>query len=73
MNKYTIKDLLKVLNYMQDKVKAAVVGIEIDQDNGRLKVSSFDPSSQHIVITVYRSGKDDEATLMPEITETRKL
>lgn len=71
MNKYTIKDLKKALDYMENKVSATSIVLEVD-DHGRLKFGAHDISTNHVLITVYRSN-DDESTKMPDITETRRL
>lgn len=71
MNKYTIKDLKKALDYMENKIQAASITLEMD-DNGRLKFGSHDISSNHVLITVYRSN-DEGSTKMPDITKTERL
>lgn len=70
--KYAIKDINKALNHLDTVLKVAIVDLTVD-DMGRLKLSAFDSGGRHTVITVYRNADDVTGTLMPEITETKRL
>ncbi len=71
ITKYTIKDLKKALEYMELKLVASVVGLEIDE-MGRMHISAYDNSSNHVKITIYRCDGQD-GTKMPDITKTERL
>lgn len=70
--KYSLKDIAKALNHLDANLKTMVVDVVID-DMGRMKLSAFDSAGKHVVITVYRNADDSSGTLMPEITETKRL
>lgn len=72
MHKYTIKDLKKALEHMESKLQAVSVHLEQD-DLGRLKISAYDISQNHVLITVYKSNDENNSTKMPEITRTERL
>lgn len=72
MNKFTVKDIKKALDYMENKIQATAITLEID-DNGRLKLGAHDISSNHVLITVYRSNDDEIGTKFPDITKTERL
>lgn len=71
MNQYTIKDLKKALDYMENTLKVNIINLDVD-DYGRMKISAHDISSNHVQITVYKAN-DTDSTKMAEITETRRL
>ena len=70
--KYSTKDLSKALTHLEVNLKAVIVNIEVD-DMGRLKLSTFDSTGKHTIITIYKNSDDSSGTMMPEITETRRL
>lgn len=71
MNKYTIKDIEKALQYLKDKIKCSYINLEVD-DKGRLIFQTTDSEANQVVITIYRSN-NEEHTKMPEITLTQRL
>lgn len=71
MDKYSIKDLKRAIDYIENKLNAMSIQIEQD-DNGRLKLGAWDISQNHVLITVYKSN-DEISTKMPEITKTERL
>jgi hypothetical protein len=71
VNKYTIKDLKKALDHMENKVQASAITLEQD-DHGRLKLGAHDISSNHVLITVYKSNEEGSLKF-PDITKTERL
>jgi hypothetical protein len=71
MNRFSIKDLKKALNYFEEKFKTVNVDLEVD-DMCRLHLSTNDLEANHVQITIYRSN-DEVYTKMPELTETKRF
>lgn len=67
---YSVKDLQKALNYLDDKYKSLTVNIEIN-DLGQITFSITDISANSVKIIVYKNS--EEGTKMPEILEMRRL
>lgn len=71
MNKYSIKDLKRALEYMETKLGAVSVILEQD-DYDRINLGAFDISANHVKVTVYKNN-GDTPTKMPEIVRTERL
>lgn len=68
MNKYTIKDIEKGIEYLKSNCSAVYVIVEIDQ-LGRLELKGSDIAGNRITIIIY----DEATTKMPEVIRTERL
>lgn len=71
INQYSVKDLKKALQHLEDKYKTVNVGLETD-DMARLHLKITDISGNGVDITIYRSN-DESCTKFPEITFTQRF
>ncbi len=68
MNKYTIGDLEKGIDFLKKKCQAVFVIIDIDE-LGRLLLKGSDITGNMITVVVF----DESTQKMPEVTRTERL
>lgn len=68
MNKYSINDIERGVDFLKKKCQATYVILEIDE-LGRLKLKGSDISGNIVTITIYH----EETQKMPDVTKTERL
>lgn len=71
-NQFTIADLKKAINYLENNLKAPYAYISFDEF-GRLKFNASDVDNNLVTILLYSIYKGDAAAKFPSVTKTETL